>query len=146
MTDPHEVVPFDPAKTMDPGGPPNGSSANWPGVAQEVVRQGGGAIERHQVRTSSRAPRPRASMLSIANAVGLGCLFMVVILGSIAAAVIHQLGAESYEARQLQRHDAVMENLRAQREATYMLIDAVAVHHPEAAKVGTKLQRDTVPK
>ena len=76
----------------------------------------------------------------------------------VVAYIGHQMGADGYEARQLDRHTTVMAALAAQtealatqtlelaahRRALYRLIDTVAEHHPEAAKVGKDLERGTV--
>jgi hypothetical protein len=150
MTAPHQVREIDPSKTMPPEtGPPSGNGqANYAGVALEGVRQLGGAVERHQEHATTRPARPRASVLAIVLAAALVLQTTLISIVGAIAYLGHQSGTGDYERRQQERHAAVMEShrlvmaeLRAQREALYQLIDTVAEHHPEAAKVARELER-----
>ncbi len=155
--------------TLPPSTGPPDPAASWPGVARAGIEHGGAIIQRHQEAREragySREPRPPASTLSIANAVAIG--FTVVVI--IVLVVLHQQAANGYEQRQSarhesllreqqerhnalmremeaqrQRHEQTMAELAQQRTALYELIDNVAAHHPEAERVGKRLERGTV--
>lgn len=102
------------------------------GLAREVHR---GWREDRRERRRDREPRPPASTTAIVALV-------IAALSPIVLITWHQLGASDYKREAEVRHEALMNELRAQRTAIYGLTDTVAEHHPEAAKVGTKLSRD----
>ncbi len=167
MSAPHKVAHIDPSQTIPtPTGPPPSGSSAWD-VARDVVNQGGSALERHQQQAAylppeqqvtNRPARPRASTLSIVTAAALVLFAFGVSIAGGLAYLGHQMGASGYEDRQQERHETVMAalaahtlavaaqtvELAAQRRALYQLIDTVAEHHPEAAKVGRQLERGRV--
>lgn len=138
----HEVPAALPRRDKLPPetGPPSGyqrPTNGWDALS-EGVRAGERLYERHQERASeqpTRQPRPPASTTAIVALV-------IAIAAPIGLATWHQLGANDYKQDAATRHEALMNELRAQRAAIYGLTDVVADHHPEAAKVGTKLSRD----
>lgn len=141
MAEPETIPLTPPGPARRPTIPPGGlNPTNGWDVAQTGLSEAGAAWRQHQERAphrQARTPRPPASTLSIATAVAV--VFLMV--GAVAAVLVHEIRSDEYEARQLERHEALMDALKLQQAVLWALIDTISPHHPDAEKAGRLLQR-----